>query len=422
MTALVLHRNPLGPFPLDRWLADLPGGVVMLAARDRIEAAGEQVPDRAPGYRHFEVLDDFGDERATLGRARDLARRHRVSQVLALHEGDIGRAAALREELGLGGQSPAAVLPFRDKVLMKQRVSAYGIEVAPHAVCRSAGAVRAFAARHGLPVVLKERDGFGSVGLMVVRSAEELDHRLARLADDPGPERLAAHGLLAEAFVPGRMCHVDGLVRDGRVALCWPSQYQYDLASFATDHGPRIDLSLDADDPLTGRLVRLAEQAVAALQDGAAPADYAFHAEVFHTPDDRLVFCETACRPGGARIRDVFRALFGVDLAEYAVRAQAGLPVPDLAPVRAAGPRRMAGQMVMMKRPGTVRAVPAPATESWLEFWDVFVRPGQRVTAAARSSDLLAAAVASAPTRSETEQRLRTLGRRLAREIDIRPA
>jgi biotin carboxylase len=430
MTALVLHRFPLGPFPYDRWLDGLDGGVVMIAARDRIAAGGEQPPGGPGGYRHLELIDTFDDEALVDGLALRLADEYGVTHVIAHHEADLIRAARLREEFGLPGQLPEEVMPFRDKVLMKSRLAAAGIAVAPHTVPGSAAEVREFAAAHGLPLVFKARDGFGSIGLRIVRTAGELDAVLAESfpeaspesgpqpgADrDPGP----AAGLLLEAYVPGRMCHVDGVVAGGRTVMAWPSQYQYDLSSFQADGGARVDLTLAPGDPLTPRLLDLADRALAAL---GGPADCAFHAEVFHTPDDRLVVCEVAARPAGARIRDVLTAVFGVHPVELAARAATGLPAAALEN-RSGGrerlePVRMAGQVLMMKRPGTVRRIPATPEEPWVEFYGVFADPGEVLGEAAISSDFLAAAVLSAPTREECEHRLRALGARFESEIVI---
>ncbi|MFJ6937715.1 hypothetical protein [Streptomyces sp. NPDC101132] len=416
MTALVLHRFPLGPFPYDRWLDGLDGGVVMIAARDRIEGGGERVPDGPGGYRHLEVVDTFDDEELVDRLALDLAHEYGVTHVIAHHEADLIRAARLREKFGLPGQLPAEVLPFRDKVLMKQRLAAAGIEVAPHTVPGTAAEVRAFAATHGLPLVFKARDGFGSIGLRIVRSEEELE---LRLAEDFAPGSGPRADLLLEAYVPGRMCHVDGVVAGGRTVMAWPSQYQYDLSSFQADGGARVDLTLAPDDPLTPRLLTLAEAALTAL---GGPADHAFHAEVFHTPDDRLVVCEVAARPAGARIRDVLNAVFGVHPVELASRAATGLrlnAVEALGEGERLEPARMAGQVLMMKRPGTVRGIPVTPEEPWVEFYGVFAEPGEEIGPAAISSDFLAAAVLSAPTRTECEIRLRALGTRFETEIVI---
>ncbi|GII54388.1 hypothetical protein Pth03_27770 [Planotetraspora thailandica] len=415
MSVLILQRNPLEPFPYERWLADYPGDVVVLVARDKLEAVGEEVPQGDLGYTRLEVLDDFSDEQLLFKRARELAQEFGTRYVVAHNEADVVTAARLRERLGLPGPWTADVLPFRDKALMKRLVAAAGVEVATHVVPRTAADVRRFATRHGLPVVLKERSGFNAIGLRILRDPDELETCLAT-AFAAGPR----DDLLLEAYVEGAMCHVDGLVVDGRTALVWPSQYQYQLATFGSDSGARIDLTLDTDDPLTPRLLELTERVLAALRDPEGRLrHHAFHAEIFHTPDDRLVLCEIACRPAGAKIKEVFRAVFGMNLGEYATRAQVELPLPGLDPA-AAPPRplRMAGQVLMMKRPGMIRAVPAAPEEPWVEGFWLYGRPGQVVPAAGGSSDFLLAAVGSAPTRVECERRLRALGARFEGETE----
>ncbi|MEU1752917.1 hypothetical protein ABZ436_09725 [Micromonospora matsumotoense] len=419
MSVLILHRNPLEPFPYRDWLADHDQPVVVLAARDKIESFGEQVPRDTLGLAHLEVLDHY--DRDVADRATALAASYPPRHVVALHEADLELAAELRVRWGLPGPRPADIRPFRDKLLMKQRAVAAGIEVAPHALAATAAQVWAFATDHGYPVVLKHRAGYNSIGLRIARSPDALRSHLDELYGGGSRD-----DLIVEQFVPGRMCHVDGFVRAGRTALAWPSQYQYDLASFGSDPGPRIDVTLDPDDPLTGRLLDLVDRVLAALTRRPGQlTDHAFHAEVFHTPDDRLVLCEIACRSGGAKIREVFEVMFDVNLAEAELRTQLGLPVPavdrlpgDVRP----HPRSMSGQLLMMKRPGLVRAVPTPPTEPWVRRFWCWARPGQVIPPAAGSADFLTAAVAAAPTRGECEARLRRLGDRVAGQIQIAEA
>ena len=417
MSILILHRNPLEPFPYDRWLAGYDGDVVVLAARDKIELFGEQVPTGDLGYSRLEILDDFDDEDLVRERALELAAEFDTKHVIAHNEADVDQAAWLRERLGLPGPWTADVRPFRDKTLMKERVQRAGVEVAPYTVPRTAQDALAFAERHGFPLVFKNRAGFNAIGLRILRDRDELArYAAAAYADSPRDD------LLLEAYVPGRMCHVDGLALAGRTVLAWPSQYQYELASFGTDPGARVDLTLDPDDPLTERLLALTDRILAALRlPGGRLRDHAFHAEIFHTPDDRLVLCEIASRPGGAKIREVFHTLFGVNLGEYATRAQVGLPLPALEQTRRGGARPkpgcMAGQVLMMKRPG--RSGPAVPTDPWVQRYWRYAQPGQVIAPATGSADFLTAAVASAPTRAECERRLRRLGARFEAQTEI---
>ena len=225
-------------------------------------------------------------------RALQLARRHGVRHIVATQERDLERAAQLREILGLEGQRPHSAAAFRDKVEMKRLARDAGIPVAPHAEVECATDLIDFAGRFGFPLVLKPRNGGGSVDLRIIPGPEELDELLAdeTLAPDD-----AQPNLIAEAFVPGPMCHVDGLVVNGRMVVAWASQYLYALASYQTDRGGRRDVTLDPDDPLGRRLLAFTERVIQALP---GPDAFAFHAEVFHTPEDELVLCEIACLAG----------------------------------------------------------------------------------------------------------------------------
>lgn len=429
MSVLILHRNPFAPFPYRRWLdgdapglhdgTPYPGDIVVLAARDKIELAGEEIPgDADHDFTHLELFDTLDDE-AVPARAFALAEQYRITHVIAHHEADLALAARLREHLGLDGAWSADITPFRDKALMKRLARQAGIEVAPHTVPHTAQQARDFAGQHGFPVVLKDRAGYNSIGLSILADRAELESRLARAYRDGSRD-----DLIVEAYVPGRMCHVDGLVVDGRTVAAWPSQYQYELSSFGADPGPRVDLTLDVDDPLTPRLLALVEQTLTALKpEGGRLRTHAFHAEVFHTPDDRLVLCEIAGRSGGAKIREVFDTLFGIQLAVQVTRAEAGLPLPvapgatgDRAPLR---PRCMSGQVLTMKRPGLVRSLPAVPDEEWVKGFWLFAEEGQVIAPAAGSADFLTAAVGSAPTRVECERRLRALGARIIAETKI---
>jgi hypothetical protein len=396
MSVLVLHRGPLEDSPYDEWLADYDADVLLLASREQLELSGEELP-RGPGYRHIEAVSGYDVSGRVELRALELARAHGVRHIIACEERDLERAAQLREILGLPGQRLPSATAFRDKVAMKELVRAAMVPVAPYAEVECATDLIAFAWAHGFPLVLKPRNGSGSVGLRILHSAEELD---ALLAGEPllGPG--LQPNLIVEAFVAGSLCHVDGLVVDGRVVFAWPSEPSED------DPDRRLDVTLDRDDPLGRRLLALTDHVLDALP---GPAHFAFHAEVFHTPDDRLVLCEIACRTGGGSIRDITRTLFGADPTEWWVRAQVGLPLGEVQDARRLQPARMAGQLALMKRPGRVVGVPGRPPFAWVQRSRVFVQPGEVMAAAASSGDVIAAFVVSAPTRDATMARLREL-------------
>jgi biotin carboxylase len=207
---------------------------------------------------------------------------------------------------------------------------------------------------------------------------------------------------MVESYVDGPMCHVDGLVVDGEIRYVYASQYLFALSDFRQLHRGRLDVTLDTDDPLSVRLIELTRRVIDALP---APAHFAFHAEVFHTPDDRLVLCEIAARPGGAQNRAIAEEMFGLDPFEGMVRANAGLPVD----IDGSRPATMAGQLLFGRRTGTVVAVPGEPPFPWVVRSIVLVRPGEVLTVPRYSADVMASFVVTARDRRTTEARMRRL-------------
>ncbi|WP_328603341.1 hypothetical protein OG943_24990 [Amycolatopsis sp. NBC_00345] len=401
MTVLILHlRGSLRDAPYDRWLSDYDGGLILLASREHLELLGEELPGPESGYTHVEAVSDYQAGGGVEARALQLAREHGVRYVIAPQEQDLERAARLREILDLPGQRFDSVFPFRDKPLMKDTVRAAGVEVAEYQVLECALDLITFAQNHGFPVVVKPRDGAGSFGVRILRTQEALD---GFLADDGDLHGTGRSNLMVENYISDTMCHVDGLVIDGRVVYAWPSQYLYALAVFQGDLKGRYDVTLDAGDPLTPRLLDVADRSIAALP---APRDFAFHAEIFHTPDDRLVLGEIACRTGGAAQRDIQRALFGLDPTEAWIRAQIGLPLPFTPGAPRLTPATLTGQLALLKRPGTVLALPGEPPFDWVLKQNLFIREGQVLEAAAYAADFLVTFVIAAPTRAESVRRM----------------
>jgi biotin carboxylase len=404
VSVLILHyRGSLAATRYDEWLSGYDGEVILLCSREGLEAAGEELPAAGHGYAHVEAVTgyEFGGELES--RALALAREHGVRYIIACQERDIERAAQLREILGLPGQTLASALPFRDKVLMKETVRKAGVATAEYRCIECAVDVVSFADVHGFPLVVKPRDGTGSFGVRILRTQADLERFLADEFEPYGP---TVPNLMVEEFVSDVMCHVDGLIVDDRVIYAWPSRYMYALAVFEGDTAGRLDVTLDADDPLNARLVELTDRTLDSLD---CPRSFAFHAEIFHTHDDRLVLGEIACRTGGAAQRDIQRTLFGADPTESWVRAQVGLPIPFSEDATRLQPASLTGQLGLLKRPGTVTAVPERTPFPWVVKQDVFVQPGEEMRPAAFAADFLALFVVSAPTREVSIKRMKEL-------------
>jgi biotin carboxylase len=397
MTALILHRGSLRANPYHHWLDGSGADFVLLGSSEQLALYDEQLPDTAP-YLHAETLPDYDFSPRVAERAAELVREFGVTDIVACQENDIERAAQLRALFGLPGQQPDTAVAYRDKWRMKKAAVAAGIPVAEHALLHAPAELTDFADRHGLPVVVKPRRGAGSIDLAVLRTPQELAawRDAARYTDGSGEPTW-----LVEAFVNGSMCHIDGVVLDGEIASLWPSQYTYVLADYRDRNG-RVDIALDPADPMTARLAEFGERVLEAF---GGPEHFAFHIEVFRTPEDELVLCEAACRAGGAGVRDVQRAMFGFDPAESPVRRQLGLPVGIAG---RPAPSAIAGQLLFMRRPGVLRRLPDPAhAPAGVAKYQSFAKVGDRVEEAAHSGDFLAAFVVTGADRADCEARIR---------------
>jgi hypothetical protein len=182
--------------------------------------------------------------------------------------------------------------------------------------------VRAFADRHGWPVVLKPRIGSSSEGVVMI----------------DGPDELAAIDFssrspsLVQVRNPHPIYHVDGLFQDGRLEVFRASRYLNSCLGFRT--GDVLGSVEEDDSDVLSAIGEWTARFVAAL--GADPV--VFHLELFveRLPDGAVTcaFLEVGARVGGAEIPFLWRDVHGYDLMEAAFRIQLGArpkPVPESA-------------------------------------------------------------------------------------------
>jgi Carbamoyl-phosphate synthase L chain, ATP binding domain len=354
VSVLVLNRRRVVEL-IPLWLRDLGTGLVLITARSVV--SDEVLNTVAGKYEEIVVVDDYDGEEV-LVEVRRLAGRYRFCRVVSLTEIDVVRAACIRQELGVAGQSLDSAMAYRDKTVMKSLVAQAGLPVATMRRIESADDILSFGAAHGFPFVVKPACGAGSVGISVIRDAREaegLTERLIRVLAGPGEGGSAGPGyarLVAEKWVFGEMCEVDGLTALGRVLQCWPARMRWPNLSTVVESRPLSTWMLPPDDALGNRLRQFIEGVVAALPGPAEPT--AFHAEIFHRSDGELVLNEIACRPGGAGIVAMYERGLGVNLQAASLRGQAGLgfPPPTMEP------KALAGYIWFPPRCGCLRAIP----------------------------------------------------------------
>ncbi|MEU4216680.1 hypothetical protein [Actinoplanes sp. NPDC026623] len=262
-------------------------------------------------FRHTTVCDFANDDRVE--QACDwIVKTNGIRGIVALHEKMVIMAARLRTAHGLPGLHLDTVLLFRDKVRMKSAVQAHGVTVPDFRALDREGDLAAVDWSRGRHII-KPRCGVGSNQTHIVDSPATARKLWRQLGAPPGEYEI-------EEFIAGDMFHCDGIVRDGRVLHTSVGKYHARPGNVAP--GAMAGSYLLPDGALAQRIVDLHHRVVGALGLGSGVT----HLEVFHTPEDKLVFCEIAARPGGGGIDRMILRRHGVHLREAAIRIEAGLP------------------------------------------------------------------------------------------------
>ncbi|MGW6925190.1 ATP-grasp domain-containing protein [Streptomyces sp. NPDC054950] len=379
--------RPLGYYRLFDLFEDSEHSVTVFTTEEMLD--GTQVPGgrivTVPGYATNGEL-----EQAVL--AEHSARP--FDYLISYAEDDQLRVAALREHLGLAGQSYVSATAYRDKAAMNRYWQDQGVPCPHLEPITEVSDLMSFVARHGYPVVVKPRFGVRSMSIHVLRDDADRD---AFITDEWRRRTDTMSPWVAQVYVEGRIVQVDGLMRLGQLEYVWPTETSDHLEVYGG--AAFLMTTMAIDDPLRKPIQDLVTDAIAALP---SPDHAVFHAELWHCPDDTLLMGEIAARTGGLRTMDMVEAAFGVSPVHRMFKALMDPVAVEAAPLPSV-PRRMAGVISVPPKPGAVLHAPTewPA-ERFPGVLDVQLaaRPGNETTVIAspyHSAALALAARATAP-------------------------
>ncbi|MDK1473842.1 ATP-grasp domain-containing protein [Streptomyces sp. 549] len=351
MTTLVVNGGPS-----DDYAEMLPE-----LASDMVVFTGNPLPG-PERYAHYEQVTGIAAgsyaELAALRMAARAVGQAPFEHVLTDNEYDLERVGRLRDRLAVPGQSEASARAFRDKALMKD-LAAQGVPVPAYTRLRSFRDLEGFVAERGYPVVVKPVSEGGSRGVTVLRSQSDLAAFGARRW---------RHDLMAEEFVRGEVYHVDAVIAPDFRFVSAGRYYTGCLEALSGANNGSV--LLHPHEPMSARLADFFDTLMKVMP---APEVGAYHLEVFHTLDDRLLLCEVASRVGGARIPQLIRRTYGIDPKETWFRLATGLPL-RAEPLEV--PRAVHGELCITPRPGRVVSVPGPPPFDWVREHVPNLAPG----------------------------------------------
>ncbi len=302
--ALCLHRWVGRQAVYDRYA--LPAGMSIRAICTS-ESTASLPGERLASHTTLASLDDAG---SVMAEAERVIAQHGVpARVIALNEGDLLNAAAIRERWRVPGDDVAWTERFRDKLAMlavARRQDA--IAVLPATAADTFEAAAQLAAEHGYPLVLKPRYGTASRGVRIVHDARELEAAVAAQVEP----------MMAQRYCGAPILHVDGWWDGQRIVVLTASRY----ANCCADFGP--DSPLGSIELADGEHEQRIRTSVGPLLAAFAPdREIVFHLELFDD-GDTLRFLEVGARVGGAEIPFLWREIRDIDLVGIAWEIQTG--------------------------------------------------------------------------------------------------
>jgi hypothetical protein len=339
------------------------------------------------------------DEEAVMAVVPELAAGPPVDHVVAAGERLLIPAARLREALGVPGFRAEQIQLVRHKPEMKRHYGAHGIRTPEFAELSRPLDAAPLLERHG-KVILKPVNAMGSAGLHTVDSMAGL-----RALDAGGLGRPDAYE--AEEFIEGVMYHVDSIVADGRALVSVPSLYLEHTSAFRIG-GQCRSVAVDAGE-MRDRLTEFTARVLGTLGWFSGVT----HLEVFHTPDDELVFCEIAGRPGGGGIVPAFAHRFGLNLPVVALLPQLGRPVPEVTEVQPPDRRSIGWSIIYPRTVGVLQEYGELPADDWLIDLKLLKQPGDLLKAPAAVGQALAIATVCGPDAATVTERLNDVQARL---------
>ncbi|MCB9700852.1 MAG: hypothetical protein H6711_03045 [Myxococcales bacterium] len=283
-----------------RGLAEL--GVEVLGVGDH--SVGSLPPMVKRSLHDYLQVPRIMDEADTIPRVHAWLRGREIDRIESLWEPLVLLAARLRERLGVPGMSHDAVLGFRDKQLMKERIAAAGLRVPRSRRVRSEAEVWAAAEAIGYPLILKPIAGAGSADTYRVDDRAAMERLLPRIRH--------VQEASCEEFVDGEEFTYDTICVDGRPVYENVAQYLPRPLIARTNEwiSPVICTVRDLAQPAIRPGIELGRQVLHALGMGSGFT----HMEWYRKADGEVVFGEIGCRPGGARLVDQMNYTGDVDL------------------------------------------------------------------------------------------------------------
>lgn len=241
------------------------------------------------------------------------AREHAITAI-ATSCADTGVPALGRvcDVLGLPGLTARAAEICGDKNLMKAAFVEAGVRTASYRIVSTPETLAMAADELGFPLIIKATDLQGSVGIVIVRDADE-----AAAGFEHAMEATNRDHVIVEQFIEGEEFGAQALVRNSEIVYVLPHGDEVFMAKTAVPVGHSVPL--EADDDFIRRVVEETEKAIRAI----GLDNCAVNVDLIER-DGEVFVIELTGRAGANGLPEMVSGHYGVNYYETVARLALG--------------------------------------------------------------------------------------------------
>jgi len=252
--------------------------------------------------------EDFGFENLRLIIKNQILPKYKNILIITSHELLLLTCAKLREHFEVEGDKVKDISPFRDKIIMKQKLEKLGVlpkylKFSPQEFLkRKDKYVNQIIDHLGLPVFVKPIAFGGSMDCKKIDHKEDLTNWcIDNINSDKEFE--------IDEFISGETYHCDSIIRDKKTLHVGIGKYITSVYRFlyGAPNGSIIVPEDDPDIPLFKEFNQRIISAFEYIPNGTT------HLQFFKTSENRLIFIEIAARPPGGLISQMYQKHANID-------------------------------------------------------------------------------------------------------------
>jgi Biotin carboxylase len=296
---------------IQKMLRAIPGvRTSFLWTADKIIPADIQANQRV-----FALRPDYHE---WLSCAQALHRADPIDRLICYDDRALEWAALIAQALNLPFYAPETVRGVNDKLAMREKLRAAGLDDTPFQAVRTAEDIQAFVDQYGYPAILKPRTLQGSTGITKIHGPEDIQPAIQRTMAEAHSDNL-----VIESFLVGDEFNGDAISENGQHLVHSITRKYKDPVTF-------VEIGHQSPAVLPESTIQEIRAYLPKVLTALGIHDGPTHTEFYVTAKGvRIV--ETHTRVGGDYHPEMDQSVTGLNVLQLAVEQSLGMPVFEAA-------------------------------------------------------------------------------------------